>query len=192
MERMMSQQRRSNLIRAIALSTAMIMSWAGAASAQAQSGDLQATQQALQSLQQSLSTIREQTMEANPELKQREESLQDQMMSRMRDEGVLPRKRIRRLQDMAQQMRSGEVPENEQAAMMESYQSLRQELLDARRVAMQDERIKTAQLQLQDDMVSAMTEQNAEVPSMIDRFEAMREELSAMARSQRNSSAGEQ
>lgn len=188
----MSQQRRSSLIRALALSAAMTLGWASTTGAQTPSGDLQATQQALQSLQQSLSAIREKTMAANPELKQREESLQDQMMSRMRDEGVLPRKRIRRLQDMAEQMRSGEVPENEQAAMMESYQSLRQELLDARRVAMQDERIKTAQLQLQDDMVSAMTEQNAEVPSMIDRFEAMRAELSAMARSQRNSSAGDQ
>ena len=181
---------RSSLARAIALSAIVLLGWAGTAGAQEGADDLQATQQALQSLQQSLSSIREQTMAANPELKQREASLQDAMMSRMRDEGVLPRKRIRQLQDMAQEMRSGEVPAEEQAAMMQEYQALRQELLDARRVAMQDEGIQSAQLKLQEDMVSAMTEQNADVPEMIERFEAMREKLSTMSRSRGNTGMG--
>ena len=155
---------------------------AGTVQAQSGSGQPSASQQELQSLQQSLSAIREQAMEENPGLQERQQVLQDQMMSRMRDEGVDPREDVRRLQDIARELRSGEVPEEEQAGLMEEYQSTRQALLEARRAAMQDKRIESAQLELQDDLVGAMTEQNADVPEMIDRFEALRAALSGQGR----------
>ena len=154
---------------------------AGSAVAQDGTGQPSASQQELRSLQQALSSIRQQAMEANPNLEERQQALQDQMMSRMRDEGVEPRQDVRRLQDIARQLRSGEVAEADRPALMEEYQSTRQALLEARRTAMQDERIQTAQTQLQDDLVSAMTEQNGDVPAMIDRFESLRSELAGQA-----------
>ncbi|MEX0385713.1 hypothetical protein [Spiribacter onubensis] len=149
----------------------------GGVQAQNTGGQPGAQQQELQQLQQTLSSIRQQAMEENPGLQERQQVLQDQMMSRMRDEGVDPREDVKRLQDIARELRGGEVAEEQRAGLMEEYQSTRQALLDARRAAMQDERIKNSQLELQDDLVSAMTEQNADVPEMIDRFETLRSEM---------------
>ncbi len=159
-------------------SLVLIFSVSGVGHAQQTSESMRAQQQEFQQLRQSLSQIREQAMSANPALKKRQDSLQDQMMSRMRDEGVKPRSQIRRLQDITRELRAGEVPEEEQAALMQEYQQTRQALLQARRTAMQDERVRSAQIELQEDMMAAMAEQNGDVEMMIQRFDALREELS--------------
>lgn len=163
----------ANMLIALVCVTAL----AGTVQAQDNAGQPSARQQELQSLQQSLSAIRQETMAENPGLQERQERLQDQMMSRMRDEGVDPRTDVRRLQDIARELRSGEVAEADRAGLMEEYQSTREALLEARRTAMQDKRIRNAQLELQDDLVGAMTERNADVPEMIERFETLRSEL---------------
>ncbi|MEX0430169.1 hypothetical protein [Spiribacter insolitus] len=155
---------------------------AGGVQAQNAGGQSSGQQQELQQLQQTLSSIRQQAMEENPGLQERQQVLEDQMMSRMRDEGVDPREDVMRLQDIARELRGGEVAEEERASLMEEYQNTRQELLAARRTAMEDERIKNAQLELQDDLVSAMTEQNADVPEMIDRFETLRSQMAGGGR----------
>ncbi|MEX0451376.1 hypothetical protein V6X62_06075 [Spiribacter sp. 218] len=145
---------------------------------QGSDGDLQGKRQELQSLRQSLAAIRQSTMEANPELAERQSQLEDQMMARMRDEGVRPRQDIRRLQDIASELRQEGLEDARRESLMSEYQSTRQELLAARRAAMDDQRIRDSQLALREEMVAAMTEQDADVPEMIDRFEALREELS--------------
>jgi len=155
--------------------------------AQAQSSDgSSSNRQELQSLQQSLASIREEAINQNPGLADRQQSLEDRMMSRMRDEGVNPREDVKRLQDIARELRGGEVAEEDRAALMEEYQSTRQALLQARRTAMQDSGIQSDQTQLQEDIVSAMSEIDGNVPQMIDRFETLRSNV----QSQRQSGGG--
>ena len=155
--------------------------------AQAQNSDgPSSSRQELQSLQQSLASIREEAINENPNLADRQQSLEDRMMSRMRDEGVNPREDVKRLQDIASELRGGEVAEEERTAMMEEYQSTRQELLQARRTAMQDSGIQEDQMQLQEDIVSAMSDIDGSVPQMIDRFETLRSNV----QSQRQSGGG--
>lgn len=174
----------------LALATVLMLVWASLLNAQPTDGEFQAKLKEFQSLQQSLESVRKQTMADNPELQRRQSSLQDQMMSLVRDEGVLPRKRIRRLQDMARSLRSGEMSEDEQAAMRESYREMSQELLDARRAALQDEQMKSAQLEFIEDREAAMTEVDADVPAMLERSRTLRQELAAMQRSRRGSGMG--
>ena len=142
-----------------------------------------AQRQELQSLQESLASIREEAINENPDLGDRQQSLEDRMMSRMRDEGVNPREDVKRLQDIARQLRGGDVAEEERAGLMEEYQSTRQSLLEARRTAMQDNGIQEDQAQLQDDIVSAMSAIDDEVPDMIERFQSLRSEVQGQRRS---------
>lgn len=159
--------------------------------AQAQNTDgPSAERQELQSLQQSLASIREEAINQNPNLGDRQQSLEDRMMSRMRDEGVNPRADVKRLQDIASQLRGGDVAEEERAGLMEEYQSMRQSLLEARRTAMQDSGIQEDQVELQDDIVSAMSEIDDEVPDMIERFQSLRSEVQGQRRSGSAGGAG--
>lgn len=139
--------------------------------------------QELQSLQESLASIREEAINENPNLGERQQSLEDRMMSRMRDQGVNPREDVKRLQDIARQLRGGDVAEEERATLMEEYQSKRQSLLEARRSAMQDSGIQEDQAELQDDIVSAMSDIDQGVPDMIERFQNLRSEVQGQRRS---------
>ena len=172
-----------NWTRRLALTLALAAACTAGNAAAQNTGDASAQRQELQSLQASLASIREEAVNENPSLGERQQSLEDRMMSRMRDEGVNPREDVKRLQDIARRLRSGEVAEEERPALMEEYQSTRQSLLQARRTAMQDSGIQQDQSQLQDDIVSAMTEIDDEVPDMIERFQNLRSEVQGGRRS---------
>ena len=144
---------------------------------QGSDSDIQGKRQELQSLRQSLAAIRQSTMEANPELAERQSQLEDQMMARMRDEGVQPRKDIRRLQDIASELRQGDIDDERREALRTEYQTTREELLEARRTAMNDEQIRESLRVLREQRMAAMSELNADVPEMIDRFETLFQEL---------------
>ncbi len=145
--------------------------------AQEGAGDAQAIRAELRDLQQSLTQLREQAMAENPALERRQQAFQDQVLSRMRDEGVEPRKSIRRLQDISRQLQAGEVAESERRGLMTEYQEMRSEVMAARRVAMQDQKIIDAEASLRSEMLAAMREQDADAPAMIERFENLRREL---------------
>jgi hypothetical protein len=131
---------------------------------QGSDGDAQGKRQELQSLRQSLAAIRQSAMEANPELAERQSQLEDQMMARMRDEGVQPRKDIRRLQDIASELRQGDIDDERREALRTEYQTTREELLEARRTAMNDEQIRESLRVLREQRMAAMSELNADVP----------------------------
>ncbi len=149
---------------------------------QDQAASLEVIQAELEILRQSLASLRERVMAANPSLQARQSSLQDQIMSLMRDDGIQPRKEIRRLQDMARQLREDPLDETQRAELLQTYQQSREALLQARSSAMNDEDVVREQTRLQDDLVAAMTAENAEVPAMIERFETLRSQLAAAMR----------
>lgn len=161
-----------------AVTMALVLGLGSPVTAQESDENRQGKREELRELQQSLSEIRETAMAENPELQQQQDKLQTQVMSRMRDQGIEPRKSIRRLQDITRELRSGDVAEEDQAALMTEYQETREEVLAARRDALDDEGVREAQENLQDDLVEAMSEQDPAVPEMIERFEVLREEVS--------------
>lgn len=140
-------------------------------------GEAAALQQELRDLQRQLAEIRTAAMENNPELQERQTSLQNQVMTRMRDEGVNPEQDIRELQDLATRLRSGDLSQSEQQELAREYQQTRQELLEARRTALDDENIRQAQQDFREDLVTAMEAENPDVRALIEEFEATREAL---------------
>jgi len=155
----------------------LLLALSGQSFAQDATDGLQGKRQELRELQETLSEIRQTAMADHPELQRQQDALQTQVMSRMRDAGVEPRKSIRRLQDITRELRSGEAAEEDQAALMQEYQETREAVLTARREALDDDGVREAQKALQSDLVDAMSEQEAAVPEMIERFEALREEV---------------
>lgn len=142
-------------------------------------GEAAELQQELRTLQRQIGEIRTSAMENNPELQERQSSLQDEVMTRMRDEGVDPEEDIRELQDMATELRSGELSESEQQELAGEYQETRQTLLEARRTVLEDEEIQSAQEEFREDLITAMEAENPDVRELIEDFENVREELRA-------------
>ena len=155
----------------------LLLALSGQSFAQDATDGLQGKRQELRELQETLSEIRQTAMADHPELQRQQDALQTQVMSRMRDAGVEPRKSIRRLQDITRELRSGEAAEEDQAALMQEYQETRESVLAARREALDDDGVRDAQEALQSDLVDAMTEQDPTVPEMIERFETLREDV---------------
>lgn len=139
--------------------------------------DVQALQEELQALQQELAEIRNAALENNPGLRERQTSLQNEVMTRMRDEGVNPEQDIRRLQDIATELRSGELSESEQQALAQEYRETRQDLLEARRTALEAGPVQDAQARFREDLITAMEAENPDVRELIDDFERLRGEL---------------
>lgn len=137
-------------------------------------------EQELRTLQARLTAAREEAMTANPKLQKRQEALQDEVMSRMRDEGVFPRRQIREIQDMASELSGGELAEEEREALLAEYQVARDELLAARRTALEDERIIASQRAFSDELMNAMLAVDPQADEMAERFEVLREALSAL------------
>jgi len=169
--------------RAAGALAALLLGLGVAAPAVAQSGsagegqDVQALEQELQAIQQELAEIRNAAMENNPELRDRQASLQSEVMTRMRDEGVNPEQDIRRLQDIATELRSGELSESEQQELAQEYRETRQELLEARRTVLDAESVQDSQAAFREDLITAMEAENPDVRELIDDFERLREEL---------------
>lgn len=139
-----------------------------------------AIEQELRMLQGRLSSVREQAMAVNPSLQRRQDALQDQVMSRMRDEGVFPRKQIREIQEMARALASGDLAEEERQALLVEYQAARDALLAARRIALEDDRIVAAQRAFSDELMAAMVAIDPEASAMAERFELLRDALAGM------------
>jgi len=139
-----------------------------------------AIEQELRTLQARLSSVREQAMAVNPNLQRRQEALQDQVMSRMRDEGVFPRRQIREIQEMARALAAGDLVEEERQALLVEYQAARDALLAARRIALEDHRIVAAQRAFGDELMDAMVAIDPEASAMAERFELLRDALAGM------------
>lgn len=139
-----------------------------------------AIEQELRTLQARLTAVREEAMAENPQLQRRQEALQDQVMSRMRDEGVFPRRQIRQIQQMARDLSAGDLAEDEQQALMAEYQAARDALLAARRIALEDHRIVASQRAFDDELMDAMVAVDPQASEMAVRFERLREALSAL------------
>ena len=139
-----------------------------------------AIEQELRTLQARLSAAREEAIQVNPNLQKRQEALQDEVMSRMRDEGVFPRRQIREIQDMARKLSDDGLTEEARQTLLAEYQVARDALLAARRVALEDKRIIASQRAFSDELMNAMVAVDPQAEAMAARFEVLREALSAL------------
>lgn len=117
--------------------------------------------------QEELERIRDQALASRPELREQQADLQQRITDRLRAEGVDPEADIQRLQEIADEIRSGEIDDQRQQELVAEYQQKRTALLEARRAALQDQAIQEDTEEFRSALLTAMREEDDSVDELI-------------------------
>lgn len=131
----------------------------------------------MQQLQEELGAIRDETLEANPELAERQATLRDRIMARMDAEGVDPEADMNRLREIAEAVRGGSLEASEEAALTEEYRETRAELMEARQSVLGEPAIQTESEALRQDLVEAMQARNPDTQALMNELGQTRQSL---------------
>jgi hypothetical protein len=166
--------RRTVLALALALSP---LAWAQAQQSQGQNapepgsqgtpGSIAEARTQMQEAQQELEQIRDQALSKRPELREQQADLQQRITERVRAEGVDPEADMQRLQEIASEIRGGDLSEERQQELIEEYESTRTALLEARRAALQDQAIQEDTEAFRSALLDAMREEDDSVDELI-------------------------
>lgn len=150
----------------------------GAAQAQPDNGGaLVDARLRMEELQTQLNTIRDEAVEENPELAERQNQLSERIMARMNEEGVEPDADMDRLREIAEELRGGELDQTEQAELAQEYRQTRQQLMEARQKVLSEEDIRRETTQLRDDLVDAMQDRDPETESLMNELQQAQQDL---------------
>ncbi|SFD49186.1 hypothetical protein SAMN05660831_01774 [Thiohalospira halophila DSM 15071] len=137
-------------------------------------GAAQEAQKKVMELGQRLNQIEQKAIEANPELQEQREEFQDLLMETMKEQGAEPQKRIDRLEEI--QPKLSEAQGEERRNLMQEFRQEQQSLMQAQRKAMQQEEVKQARQDLQENTFNAMKEENPETEQIIEDLRSAQQE----------------
>lgn len=128
-----------------------------------------------------LDTAYKQALEANADLREQQDQFVAMMRQAIQDQGYDLDAGQQRLQDMAKQMKAGDLSDDERTALLQKFTAERQSLNQARTAALQQPEIKQAGQSLQTATVAAMTAQNPEVEQLLQDIAKLRQQIRAAA-----------
>ncbi len=136
-------------------------------------------QMEMQELQQTLIQTQEQAIENNPELEQKGEELEELVISKMEEAGFQPRSDLETLESAEEGLQDPDLSaeERQQLIQSEDVQQAQQNLQEAQQAVAEDSEILEAQDALQDDLMEAMRAENADIDDVIERMEALQQEM---------------
>lgn len=175
--------KRATTIMALAFAALTFGGMPGIATAQdGASADQQQAQQLMQEYRQKaskLQQIHEETIQSNPDLAQQQQDFEEQVRGAVEDQGYDVEKGQERVQEMAQQLQSGDLSDSERKAVMKDFQAERQQMVQARDTALQKPEIKSAGESLQQDTLAAMKKQDGQTDQLLKDMDALRGKLRA-------------
>jgi len=134
-------------------------------------------QMRLMEIQQRLMAAQEQAFEANPQLQEQQEALEDLMIEKMQAQGFDPEARMATLDSLREQSQTPDLSEDQRQQMMVRAREAQQALQEGQAAVMQDSTVVAAQQALQQDVMTAMREQEPELDSLLDEFQALRMQM---------------
>lgn len=128
-----------------------------------------------------LDTAYKQALETNADLREQQDQFVAMMRQAIQDQGYDLDAGQQRLQDMAKQMKTGDLSDDERTALLQKFTTERQSLNQARTAALQQPEIKQAGQSLQTATVAAMTAQNPEVEQLLQDIAKLRQQIRTAA-----------
>lgn len=137
-------------------------------------GAAQEAQKKVMELGQKLNQIEQKAIEANPELQKQREEFQDLLMETMKEQGAEPQKRIDRLEEIQPEL--SDAQGNERRELMQEFREEQQSLMKAQRQAMEQDEVKQARQELQENTFNAMKEEDPETEQIIEDLRSAQQE----------------
>lgn len=135
------------------------------------------TQRKMQNLQRELGKVQQKALEENPELAEKQEALQDLVISTMQDNGHTPEKDMERMKEIREKMQSGDVEKAEKQKMAQEMRKHQQSLVQARQEAFQDEEVQKKTSEFREELMAAMKETDPEAESLIEEYNKTRQKM---------------
>lgn len=145
--------------------------------------ELRQLQQRVRKLQKQIREIQQKTLENNPELGDQRDEFRDLVESKMSEEGVDAEADRKRMKEIREKMRGGDVSKEERQKLQEEMQTKRRAMMQARRSAMQDKEVQKKREQLRSDLQSAMKKEDPEAEKLIEEYKQSTKKLREQARS---------
>ena len=140
----------------------------------------QQAQQLMQSYRsdaQKLKQIHDKTIDNNPQLAKQQKAFEAQVKKAVKNQGYDVDAGQKRMEKYAKQLQNKDLSDDKRKAVMQKFQSERQQMVKARNAAMQQPEIQQAGEQLQQNTVQAMKKENGKTDQIISDMKTKRSKL---------------
>ena len=169
--------KRLSTIGLLALATVSFTSVAMAADDSGTNKQAQQLMQGYRSDAQQLKQIHDATIDSNPQLAKQQKAFEEQVKKAVKKEGYDVDAGQKRMEKYAKQLQNKDLSDDKRKAVMQKFQSERQQMVKARNAAMQKPEIQQAGEKLQQDTIQAMNAQNGKTDSIISDMKTKRSKL---------------
>ncbi|WP_299015404.1 hypothetical protein [uncultured Photobacterium sp.] len=161
------------------LLTAMILApYANASAISADSSRAQRdTANRIHAIQRDLTSIRQQALQANPELIAQSKKLEEKFQQKAEEIGYEPGEFITKAQEIQQQVQDQSLSEKERSELIKEFTVAKQKMTQQRRAIIADKELMAMQDQLQQDMVMAMQAHDPKTEKLIDELNRLIEAI---------------
>lgn len=130
--------------------------------------------------QQRLEQIQAETLQARPELKKQEQTFNDLLVDEMKSGGHTPTQDLAEIEGLQAQLSSDKTADNERQELTTQFQHKVMAYRKAQSQALQSEKVKKAQSELMENMVTAMKKQDPQTEQLLQKMATKRQQLEQM------------
>lgn len=143
----------------------------------------QQLQAELQGLQQRLNKIQDQTLEARPELAQRQKQFEQLVLDQLRAKGRDPESEVKQIQALQEKIKDQSLPEEERRGHFQEYRQAVMEFQQAQQQVMQQDEVKSAREDLNQAMLTAMKSEDPKTEALLQDMQQKQEQMMEIRRS---------
>ncbi|MEN8132966.1 MAG: hypothetical protein ABFS45_22870 [Pseudomonadota bacterium] len=130
--------------------------------------------------QQRLEQIQADTIQARPELQKQEQAFNDLLVDKMKSDGHTPKQALAEIEGLQNQLNSDKTTDSERQELTTQFQRKVMAYRKAQSQALQSEKVKKAQSELMEHMVTAMKEQDPQTEQLLQQMAQKRQQLEQM------------
>lgn len=135
-----------------------------------------------------LQQIRDEAVTENPSLQEQSRTYEDRIEQAIKDSGYDLEAGREKLKEMGGRFQDEDLSQEEREALAAEFQAERQKLQQAQQQASQQEEVVAAYRKLQENVITAMKEQDPQTEALMQRLRDLRQQLQAMEASNASSS----
>lgn len=127
-----------------------------------------------------LQQIRDEAVTANPSLQEQSRAYEEQVDQAVSDSGYDLEAGREKLKEMGSRFQDEDLSQEERQKLATEFQAERRKMQQAQQQAMQREEVVAAGRELQEDILTAMKEQDPQTENLMERLRELRQQLQAM------------
>ncbi|AJR08937.1 hypothetical protein C9J03_06135 [Photobacterium gaetbulicola] len=131
----------------------------------------------INAIQRDLASIRQQTLQANPELIEQAKAFETAYQAKAKEIGYNPDEFINQAQEIQDKVRNAETSEEEREALIKEFAAAKRQLAEQRESLLADESLMAMQEKLQSDTYAAMKAFDPKTERLVDELNTLLESL---------------